>query len=293
MIAVTGAAGQLGHELVRSVPGAVGFSHNDLNVTDFAAARDAFVALRPEVIINTAAFTHVDDCEGEPEHAFLVNALAVRNLAIICAELDAVLVQISTDYVFDGAKGAPYTESDAACPISVYGVSKLAGEHLTRAYAPKHLIVRTSGLYGETGARTTRGNFVETMLRLADAAGDLRVVADQVLAPTPVGVVAAKTVELLRLDARGVYHVTSTGQCSWYEFAREIFRLSGLAPRLVPISAASFGAKAPRPPYSVLSHARLTALGVDDLPSWQDGLAEYLRARGRLAAHTGGAHGPD
>ncbi|MDR7419829.1 MAG: dTDP-4-dehydrorhamnose reductase [Armatimonadota bacterium] len=282
-VAITGAAGQLGQELVSLLPDAAALARADLDITDAAEVRRRLATLRPQVVINAAAFTRVDDCEDDPDLAFRVNAVAVRHLAQVCADLGALLVHISTDYVFDGAKGEPYTEDDTPNPLSVYGASKLAGEHFARALAP-HLVIRTSGVYGAAGAVTRRGNFVETMLRAADAGRDLRVVADQTLSPTPARVVARKIVELVRCGRRGLYHVASAGQCSWYEFAREIFRLAGLSPRCEPVTAAAYGARARRPRYSVLARARLEAIGADDLPSWQHALAEYLRARRRLAA---------
>jgi dTDP-4-dehydrorhamnose reductase len=283
-VVITGAAGQLGHELSSLVPDAVALARADLNIADGPAVRRRLTDLRPGVVINAAAFTRVDDCEDEPELAFRVNALGVRHIAQVCGDLGALLVQISTDYVFDGTKSVPYTEDDSPNPLSVYGASKLAGEHFARNLAPRHLVIRTSGVYGAAGAATVRGNFVETMLRAADAGRDLRVVTDQVLAPTAARAVARKIVELVRAGRGGVYHVTSTGQCSWYEFAREIFRLAGLSPRCEPTTAAAYGARAPRPRYSVLARTGLAAIGADDLPSWQQALAAYLRERGRLAA---------
>lgn len=288
-IVVTGAGGQLGQELVRALARteAVAFGRLELDVCDFIHTRRTLSGLRPEVVINAAAFTRVDDCEDEPSRAFWVNALAVRNLAQVCADLDCLLVHVSTDYVFDGAKASPYAEDDLPNPLSVYGASKLAGEHFVRSLAPRHQVIRTSGLYGAAGAATRRGNFVEAMLRLADERQPIRVVTDQILAPTSARDVARKIVELLPLDRTGTYHVTNAGQCSWYEFARAIFELAGVAPTLQPITASAFGAKARRPRYSVLAHARLAEVGGDDLPSWKDALASYLRERGRLAAPTG------
>jgi dTDP-4-dehydrorhamnose reductase len=177
----------------------------------------------------------------------------------------------------------PYAEDDTPNPLSVYGVSKLAGESFARNLAPRHLVVRTSGVYGAAGAATRRGNFVEAMLRLADAGREVRVVTDQVLTPTPARSVARKIVDLVNRGWSGTVHVTSTGQCSWFEFAQEIFRQAKLAPRCVPTTAEAYGARARRPRYSVLAHGRLAAAGADDMPSWRQALAGYLRERGRLA----------
>jgi dTDP-4-dehydrorhamnose reductase len=264
------------------------FGRLELDLCDFVYTRKVLVDLKPAVVINAAAYTRVDDCEDEPERAFWVNAFAVRNLAQVCTEVGCILVHFSTDYVFDGAKASPYTEADLPNPLSVYGVSKLAGEHFVRSLVPRHYVVRTSGLYGVGGAASRRGNFVETMLRLADEGRPIRVVADQVLTPTAARDVARKTVELLPTDRFGLYHVTNAGQCSWYEFASSIFALAGLQPRLEPISAAEYGARARRPKYSVLAHTRLAELATDDLPSWEEALASYLRERGRLVSTASG-----
>lgn len=285
-VVVTGAAGQLGHELMSLLPGAVGFAKPQLDITDPGLVRSRLEAAAPDVVINAAAFTRVDDCEDDPERTFRVNAVAVRHLAQVCAGLDAVLVHVSTDYVFDGAKAEPYAEDDPPNPLSVYGASKLAGEYFARNRTRRHLIIRTSGVYGTAGATTRRGNFVETMLRMADAGRDIRVVTDQVLAPTSARSVARKIIDLVRRGQGGLFHVTSAGQCSWFEFAQEIFRLAGLSPRCEPTTAAAYGAKAPRPRYSVLAHGRLAAAGADDMPSWQQALVEYLRERDRLLVTT-------
>ncbi len=293
-VVVTGATGQLGQELVAALAGerVEAFGRLELDLCDFAYTRAVVLDHRPDVVINAAAFTRVDDCETEPERAFWVNAFAVRHLAQVCADVGCSLVHVSTDYVFDGAKASPYAEDDAPNPLSVYGTSKLAGECFVRSLAPRHILVRTSGLYGPAGAASARGNFVETMLRLAERGGPVRVVTDQVLTPSSAQDVAAKIVELVRQDRRGLYHVTNAGQCSWFEFAREIFVLAGRAPALEPTTAAAFGARARRPAYSVLAHTRLAGLGLDDLQPWKDALAAYLRARGGLAAPAGGRSQP-
>jgi dTDP-4-dehydrorhamnose reductase len=284
-VVVIGAGGQLGHELVtRLGADAIALARVDLDLCDFVYTRRLLSERRPDAVINAAAFTRVDDCEAEPSRAFWVNALAVRHLAQLCADLGCLLVHVSTDYVFDGGQHRPYTEDDVPNPVSVYGVSKLAGEQFVRALAPRHLIVRTCGLYGEAGAVTRRGNFVETMLRLADEGRAIRVVADQVLTPSSARDVARKISELVALARYGTFHVTNAGQCSWFEFAQTIFDLAGLRPLLEPTTSAAYGARARRPAYSVLAHERLAALGADDLPSWRDALTAYLRDRGRLAA---------
>ena len=231
-------------------------------------------------MINTAAFNRVEDCETEVEKAFGVNAFAERNLAQICAELDCVLVHISTDYVFGEEKRTPYTEEDAPNPLSVYGVSKLVGEYFVRSLCPKDFVVRTSGLYGMAGSSGKGGNFVETMIRLAKENKPIRVVNDQVLTPTYTKDVAQKIKELLQTGVYGLYHITNNGQCSWYEFASKIFKLLGLKPDFGPTTTAAYRAKARRPPYSVLAHNKLKQLGLDDLRPWPQALTAYLKEKG-------------
>jgi dTDP-4-dehydrorhamnose reductase len=283
---VLGAGGQYGAEVVRRLSGRdlEAFDRAALDIGDAARLREVLLRMRPEVVVNAAAFTSVDACEDEPERAFWINAQAVRHLAQACAEIDALLVHMSTDYVFDGSKGRPYDEDDPPGPLSVYGTSKLAGEYFVRAIAPRWLIVRTSGVYGLAGAATPRGNFVETMLRLADDGRPVRVVADQVLVPTAASDLARAVVALVDRGRHGLVHVTNGGACSWFEFASTIFRLAGLAPELRPVTSREFGARARRPAYSVLGRRRLAAAGLDDLPPWRDALAGYLAGRGRLAA---------
>lgn len=283
-IVVTGATGQLGTEVVSALAGEQvdAFGRLELDLCDFVYSRTRISGIRPDAVVNAAAFTRVDDCENEPERAFWVNTYAVRNLAQVCADVGCVLVHVSTDYVFDGMKTTPYTEDDPPNPLSVYGTSKLAGEYFVRTLVPRHYVIRTSGLYGKAGAASRRGNFVETMLRLADEKQPIRVVDGHVLTPSWARDVARKIIDLLRTDRFGLYHVTNAGHCSWFDFARAIFALAGVTPHVLPATTDATGARRPR--YSVLAHARLAAMGADDLPSWQEALAAYLRERGRLAS---------
>jgi dTDP-4-dehydrorhamnose reductase len=277
-VLVTGAGGQLATDLVRVLDGQdlVALSHRELEVCDPVQLRSALETVRPDVVINTAAFHRVDDCEAEAERAFAVNTLGVRNLALACAEAKASLLHVSTDYVFDGSKRQPYLEEDTALPINVYGASKLAGELLVRALLDNYYIVRASGLYGCAGASGKGGNFVNTMLRLAREKPDIKVVDDQRLSPTYTRDLAEKLAWLIRTEGYGLYHVTNSGGCSWYEFACAIFEQAGLKPRVQPISTEAFGARARRPAYSVLGHGSLEHLGCDDLPHWSDALQRYL-----------------
>jgi dTDP-4-dehydrorhamnose reductase len=280
--AVIGAAGQLGRDLCPRLPGEViplGRDCADLTRPD--QLRATLTEVRPDVVINCAAYNLVDKAESEPQAAFAVNACGVRDLAAACRDQGLLLVHLSTDYVFglDETRRTPWSEDDAPGPLSVYGASKLAGEYLARATWPRHLVVRTCGLYGVWGSGGKGSNFVETMLRLATAERDLRVVTDQQCTPSYTVDVAAATVSLLQAGRTGLIHVTNAGSCSWFEFARTIFALAGLKPRLTPITASEYGAAARRPAYSVLSTQAYQALKLPPLRSWQDALVAYLAER--------------
>ncbi len=276
-----GADGQLGRELRQAFDDhdLVPLTHADLEVTDSVQVRETLLGSRPDLILNTAAYHRVDECEDFPERAFAVNALAVRDLAAAAREVGAILVHFSTDYVFDGRQARPYREDDPPGPLSVYAASKLAGEYFVRAVHERHFVIRTCGLYGPAGSSTKRGNFVETMLRLAAEGKEIRVVGDQVLTPTSAKELAGKVRQLVETGTHGLYHITNNGACSWYRFASAIFELSGIRARLAETTSAAYGARAIRPPYSVLAHVNLRALGLDDLRDWHDALADYLSER--------------
>lgn len=280
-VAIIGANGQLGTELVKAFADSqvCPLTHADIEVTDLDSIARTLGELRPDVVVNTAAFHRVDDIELDPRRAFEVNALGVRNLALVCRELDAALVHFSTDYVFSGDKGAPYGEDDLPGPVNAYGASKLAGEYLLRYLHPRHYLLRTTGLFGLAGSSGKGGNFVETMLRLQREGRRIRVVDDQVLSPTYCPDLARKVRELVATGAYGLYHVTSSGYCSWYEFARKIFELLDLEVDLTPQSSAEAGSRARRPAFSALRHDRLQALGMDDMLPWDEGLRRYLLER--------------
>jgi len=287
-VALIGAQGQLASDIARhwdsvglGVSGElISLSHGDLDVTDAAQVRDVISTLRPSIVINTAAFTQVDDCEQQQGKAMLVNADGPRNLAEACREIGARLVHFSTDYVFDGSKRTPYTESDQPSPINVYGASKLAGEQIVRDVLPSnHVIIRTSGLYGSAGMSGNRLNFVEKMIGLAADNKPIRVVNDQVCTPTSTSEVARAVLNLLTSEAIGTFHLTSAGQCSWLEFASEILSIEGVKTELTPVTSGEFGAAAKRPAYSVLMSDRLEEMGMSPLPAWERSLREYLEAR--------------
>jgi dTDP-4-dehydrorhamnose reductase len=293
-ILLIGANGQLGTDLRRVLPAAIPLSRADLDVTDPAAVDRALVAHMPAWVINTAAYHRVDDIERDPEatrQAFLVNTAAVHHLARACTRHRVRLLHLSTDYVFsggqDGGPSGPYSEEAAPAPMNAYGHSKLAGERLIDLAAPQdrpteaHVIVRSSGLYGVAGSAGKGGNFVETMLRLAGARQAIRVVDDQILTPTYTADLAEGIAQLVAANPPGgVYHLTSGGACSWYEFAREIFALCGLTPRLTPTSSVEFAAPARRPsPNGVLANTRAAALGLPPLRPWPEALRAYLDAK--------------
>ena len=282
-----GAGGQLAREIERAWPEhgpdseLVPIAHQQLEIRDARAVRELVSAARPQCIINTAAFHRVDLCEDEPENAFAVNEGGVRNLAEAAREHGALFVHFSTDYVFAGDRRVPYVESDEAWPISVYGKSRLAGERAVAAAAAggKCLILRTCGLYGVAGRQTKLGNFPETMLKAAAQGRALRVVDDQICTPTSARELAVKSLALMKSGATGLFHMTNTGQCSWHEFAAEIFRRAGIKADLSPCTAVEYAAKAPRPAYSVLDNRALRRAGIPEFRPWQEALAEYMRAR--------------
>jgi len=278
-----GATGQLGFDLARTfdLPGTLLTPrHAELDVLDARATVDALRALRPTHVLNTVAWNAVDAAEDEPRRAFALNAEAVGTLASTCQDLGAALVHFSTDYVFDGAKRAPYTEADAPNPLGAYAASKLEGERLARERCERAVVIRVSGLFGAArSAGKGRTNFVETMLGLVRAGRALRVVSDQVLGPSYTLDLARVIWRVIGSGHTGLYHVTSGGQTSWHDLAREIFRLEGLTPSLTPVTSAEYGARARRPLYSVLAHDALRALGIAEPRPWQPALAAYLAER--------------
>lgn len=279
---VLGSAGQLGRDLCPLLPGeAVPLTRDTADLSRPESLREALKTHRPDVVINCAAYNFVDRAETEPEAAFAVNAWGVRSLATACREQNCLLVHFSTDYVFglDENRRTPYCEADAPGPVSVYGLSKLAGEYLVRSHCPRSLVVRTCGLYGRWGTGGKGGNFVETMLRVAGQGKPLRVVADQTCTPSWTADVAAATVALLAKEATGLVHVVNDGACSWHEFATAIFELSGVRADLTPTTSVEYGAPARRPGYSVLDGQGLDERGLPRLRSWREALREYLAQR--------------
>ncbi|HVS29624.1 MAG TPA: dTDP-4-dehydrorhamnose reductase [Solirubrobacteraceae bacterium] len=276
---MTGAAGMLGSDVVEAARAAghdpVALSHSELDIADRPAVDSAITAARPDVAVNCAAWTDVDGAEGDPNGALAINAEGAGNVAAAAAAAGAATLHVSSDYVFDGAAKRPYVESDLTGPISYYGHSKLAGEHAVAAVDPRHVIVRSSWLFGASGS-----NFVRTMLELAAERGDVTVVDDQHGCPTYTGQLAAALIELAGRatagEAQGIYHVAGAGQCSWYDFAVEIFRQADLSCEVRRGRREDLRRPAPRPAFSVLGSERDGPV----LPAWQDGLSAYLAAVG-------------
>ena len=282
-VALFGSRGQLGVEL-KSEFTARGyevacFDRSLVDITDAAAVERTIADVDPALVINAAAYNQVDLAETEPQAAFQVNALAVRNLAIACRNTDAQLVHFSTDYVFDGQAGRAYREEDSTRPVGAYAVSKLAGELYARAYLDRPLIIRTSGVFGPGGMDTARGNFVELMLRLAAQSTPIRVVEDHVASPTYAPALAARTADLVERSAHGIFHIGGGTPISWFDWAAKIFEAAGLNPPLKPTNEREFRTPARRPKYSALSNAGIESLGIAPMPSLDSAIREYLAAR--------------
>lgn len=283
-VAVLGSNGQLGSDVctafLRNGDQVIGLTHSDLEVTSASAVDAVLSTSMPEFIVNTAAMHHVEKCEADPIGAFQGNAIGAKHVAEWARQAGATVAYVSTDYVFDGKKGGPYVEIDAAVPLNTYGITKLAGEHYTAAIAPKYFVLRVSAIYGHQPCRAKGGlNFVEMMLKLSRERDELRVVDDEFVTPTPTVQIAEQLVALSRSTNYGLYHGTAEGSCSWYEFADEIFRATGTKIRLEKARPGEFPAKVPRPKYSVLENHALKAAQLNVFTDWRNGLEGYLRAR--------------
>jgi dTDP-4-dehydrorhamnose reductase len=275
---VVGSAGQLGRELVALLGADVAWAGDraEIDVTDGGAAAALVSSIQPDVVFNTTAWNRVDAAEAEPAAAFAVNASAPHFLARAVRDAGALLVHYSTDYVFDGMASRPYREDDAPHPLGVYGASKLAGEHLVAAAGDRHLVIRTSGVLGRGGSEQKGGSFVDRIVAKARAGERLRVVSDQVFAPTCAADLARASLALVRSGARGLFHVTSAGSCSWYELACAALGVAGLDAPVEPISSAALALPARRPPCSVLSCEKYLGLGLPPLRDWREALPDCL-----------------
>ena len=282
-VAVIGANGQLGRDVSREFKQqgneVFELNHYIIEIADCKMVFDQLSTIKPDVVVNTAAMHNVEDCEKNPDYAFAVNSMGAKNLAIASNEFHFVLMHISTDYVFNGAKGEPYTENDCPKPLNVYGMTKFNGECFIENIASRYIILRVSGLYGRNPCRGKDGlNFVQLMLKLAKERDEVRVVNDEILTPTNTADVAKQIYALARCgDLYGLYHATAQGECSWYRFAAEIFKMSDADVKLSIAEPSEFPSKVPRSKYCVLENLSLKNLGLDIMPHWEKALDRYLK----------------
>lgn len=278
-ILLTGANGQLGRELADLLPGhsheVVPLARADLDIADPKAVERAIRTHAPDLVVNAAAYTDVDGCETEGELSYAVNALGPRNLAQFCEKAGCELLHVSTNYVFDGAGDRPYEPFDPPNPVSAYGRGKLAGEEYVRSLCSRWYIVRSAGVYGEGR------NFVRTMLRVGEEKDSLRVKDDERISPTYARDLAEGIAEIIEGGMYGVYHATNSGSCSWHEFAREIFSLSGVEVEVIPVPGSEYPLPAARPANGVLS-----SVGSPALRHWREALEDYLEREGKLGGGT-------
>ncbi len=285
-VLIIGANGQLGTDLcivfsLKKNYALIKLTHSDLDITDFDATNKILNKINPDIIINTVAYHKIDEVESNPDKAFLVNTIAVKNLSLFCKENKKILVWFSSDYVFglNNKKKSPYVETDIPGPINTYGVSKLAGESFVKFINPKYYIIRTGELFGIAGSSGKGGNFVETMIKLANSQKIVKVVNDQIVSPTHTYNLAEQIVSLLKTDKFGLYHATSEGQCSWYEFAKEIFKQMSIKTKLLPVTSSQFPTAAKRPIYSVLSNNNFKKINLNEMLNWKTALSQYLNMR--------------
>lgn len=280
-VAILGANGQLGTDLVECLQSrnihTIALTHQDVPIENLDVLSATIDSLKPDVVINTAAFHVVPQCEENPLRAYQVNALGALNVARAAEKVGASDVYIGTDYVFDGKKRIPYVEDDIPNPLNVYASTKLLGEYYTLNYSAKGLVLRVSGLYGKTPCRAKGGNFITMILQSAKVKQEVKVVNDEVLTPTPTREIAEKILEFLDVDAFGLFHLTAEGECSWYEFSRVIFDTLGVTTPLRACSVSDFPAPVKRPMYSVLENAKAKSLGLPKMRHWRDSLVSFLR----------------
>ncbi len=287
-VLITGISGMLGVDLCQTLKEkheVVGFDLKEFpsisfcppvqrgDITKIDEVKEAFDEFAPQMVIHAAAYTDVDGCEKDPDKAYKVNTLGTQNVCLASQEPNIPIIYISTDFVFDGNKDSPYLEFDQPRPISIYGRSKLAGEEYVKTLLNKYFVVRTSWLYGHYGR-----NFVETMLQLASQKKELKVVNNQVGSPTYTRDLSRKIKELLPTELYGIYHITNSGSCSWYEFAREILKLAGIkGAQLKPITSEELDRPASRPRFSVLENYCLRLALGNSMRDWQKALRDYIK----------------
>jgi len=281
-ILLIGKTGQLGREIIKDSSffdfEIVSFGKEELDVTNEPQVKEKIEKIRPDILINASAYHVLVACEENPLKAMIVNFLAVQNLAKICKKQKIIFVTYSTDYVFDGEKGTPYEENDKPNPLQIYGISKLAGEYAAlNSYPEGVFVIRTCGLYGgEKGSPEKRGNFVLNIVKEAQNKEVIEVSSEQIVSPTYAGDLSKATSRLLNSKANpGVYHLVNEGYCSWYEFAKEIFKLVDIDIKILSIDRGGISGGAERPKFSALKNMKAKKLGIE-LPSWQEGLKSYF-----------------
>ena len=274
-VLVTGISGQLGHDVVIALNErcheAIGVDRSKMDLTDNSQIREFIKECSPDAIIHCAAYTAVDNAEDNEELCRQINATAVREIAKCAKELDIPMIYISTDYVFDGSKDGEYTEDDITNPINVYGKTKLEGESYVQGILEKYYIVRISWVFGENG-----NNFIDTMIKLSKDRDELNVIDDQVGSPTYTKDLAPILVDMIESDKYGIYHVTNEGFCSWYEFAKEIFKIANINTKVNPIQACQYPTKAKRPSNSKMNKNKLIKSDFNELRNWKHALKEYI-----------------
>lgn len=275
-VLVTGAKGQLGQDLVSLLSlenyEVYGFGREQLDITSIENVMQKFEEIKPNIVIHSAAYTNVDLAETEKDQAFLVNAFGTRNIALCAEKVNAKLLYVSTDYVFDGQAKEAINEFTPTNPINIYGQSKLAGEQFVRDFHSKFFIVRTSWVYGQHG-----NNFVKTMLKLAKSKNKINVVHDQIGCPTYTVDLARTIIELIKTEKYGTYHISNSGQCSWYEFAKAIFEETDININIMPCTTDEFPRPAKRPAFSVFDHMSLRLNGFNEPRHWREALRDFIQ----------------
>lgn len=277
-IAIIGASGQVGQQLSQFLSktyNIVELDHNDVEISHLDSCH-ILKEIKPQLIINTAAFHHVERCENDAKKSFEINSIGPRNLSLIANDIDATILHISTDYVFDGMKKEPYIENDSPNPINVYGNSKLAGEYFVKTIAKRYFIVRTAALYSEYECRAKGNNFITLMKRLASEKEEVRVVDSEIISPTNVKDLTLQIEKLIHTDQFGLYHACCGGMCSWHQFASIIFKRLNLKSKLSVASPNEFPNKVARPKFSPLENKKINDLNINVMRYWQDALESYL-----------------
>ncbi|MBS1621030.1 MAG: dTDP-4-dehydrorhamnose reductase [Bacteroidetes bacterium] len=279
-IAIIGANGQLGTDLVEMFSGqheVIGLTHADIEITNIENVKNILNSLKPDLVLNTAAYNKVPEAENFPEEAYRLNAIGALNIAKICQDEKIRFLHYSTDYVFDGKKQKPYTEKDLPNPLNVYGNTKLSGEYFALNNCEQSFVVRVSGIYGKVPSRSKGNNFITSILKAAKEKPEVKVVNDEVLTPTPTSWIAKNTLELIQTEAYGLYHMSCEGEVSWYEFAKTIWEELNIRTPLHAVSVKDFPQVVKRPFYSVLENQNLNSLGINKMPDWKEVLLEFLR----------------